>query len=235
MHVPGCDLYHKYSIVRTDMDAEINQAWTDLLDWFRGGTRIVYQKGEVIIRPEVEPPGVFLLTDGFLKVYTLTKQGDQNIRGFKKPGHLFPLVWAIQKDQQDTYYQAVTEIESFRRSRDEFNAYIEETPQLGVAVLRQVAEWFARHADRINNLEFRFARERIAYRLHSLAKQYGEDTPSSGRRILLPIKQSELADSVNVTRETASRELRRLRKKKIISYTDNTYFINDIEQLKKEF
>lgn len=213
---------------------ETDRAWQDLLKWFRSGTQISYKKNEIVIRPEDVPRDVFLLTSGTVKVYALTRQGDENIRVFKKPGDVFPLVWAMRPVKRSSYYEALEDVIVYRRSRRELHSYITSNQDAGLALLDQFTEMYIEYADRINNLEFRYARERIAYRLVSLMDTFGKKT-GKGIEIQLPIRQIELADTTNVTRETASRELLRLKKRGVINYRDSHYVVIDPDALKKEY
>ncbi len=234
-----CDFYHiclqlngTKVLIGDTMDT--TTSWADLVAWFHGGTKISYKKGEIIIRPEDKPRDVFLMSSGWVKVYELTSQGDENIVNFKQEGDVFPLIWASTPIQRDTYYETTRDVVTYRRSLKAFNQYILENKDVAFALMERLAELYLVCSNRIHNLEFRYARERMAYRLNSLTEQYGKKT-GRGIEIELPIKQLELADSINVTRETASRELLRLRKKKIIDYDNSTYIVLNRTALKKEF
>ncbi len=213
---------------------ETEQAWQDLLTWFGGGTQITFKKNEILIRPEDSPRDLFFLESGNVKVYSLTSQGDENIRIFKAAGDVFPLVWAMRPVRRDMYFEAIEDLIVRRRSRKQLMEYINQHSIVGLALLEKFTDMYIASTERINNLEFRYARERIAYRLMFLAKVFGDKT-ALGTHINLPIRQMELADTINVTRETASRELRRLRRLNIISYKDNDYTILDDERLRKEY
>lgn len=213
---------------------ETEQAWQDLLKWFRSGTQISYKKGEILLRPEDRPRDIFLLESGIVKVYSLTKQGDENIRVFKRREDVFPLIWAMKPVRRNAYYEVLEDVVVFRRSRLELVEYVTNYQGIGLALLDKFTDMYMQYADRINNLQFRYARERIAYRLISLMKSYGVKD-ARGTTIDLPIRQIELADTTNVTRETASRELLRLKKRGVIAYKDTKYTILKPDLLRKEY
>ena len=48
----------------------------ELLEMFKTGSRVTYARGETIIRPEETPQGVFLIEEGFVKSFDITKYGD---------------------------------------------------------------------------------------------------------------------------------------------------------------
>lgn len=215
------------------MQNTADDAWKELEKQFHAGTKIHYRKGEIVIRPEEIPHGVHYLEQGFLKAYTITRNGQENIRDFKVAGSIFPLVWAITGRQHIAYFEAISDVVIYRLDRKAFIKYVRNNPDVMFSFLNQLIWAYEFYADRINNLCYRYARERIAYRLMTLAQHFSTKH-GTHRTIDIPIRQSELADSVNVTRETASRELRRLRNKDVIEYKDAVYTIKDIESLIKE-
>ena len=59
------------------------ERWPEIEEWFAGGTKVSFKKGEIILRPEDKPDDVYLILDGYVKAYSLTRMGDENIRVFK--------------------------------------------------------------------------------------------------------------------------------------------------------
>lgn len=205
----------------------MQSGWQHLAEEFmNNGTRIEYRKDEIVIRPEIDPPGVFFVHNGYLKVYEVTKTGAENINTFKQPGTLFPMLWANGNSHREVYIQAISTTVTYRLSRNHYRQYLEKHPKAMEDSLQRMVMLYEAYTDRIQNLEYRYARERIAYRLLSLAHRYGDKR--GGKYVIkLPIRQAEFADSINVTRETASRELGKLRAKGLIDYTDTHYVILD--------
>lgn len=76
------------------------------------------------------------------------------------------------------------------------------------------------------------ARGRIIAELISLAERFGE---SHGNRILIeaPITHQDIADSINMTRETASRALEQLFEERLMGQgqTDHLFKVCDISKL----
>ena len=226
-----CELDHRLCYTESVMPTR--NAWKELANHFlKNGTRIEFKKDEIVVRPELTPPGVFFVDSGYLKVYELTRGGDENIRTFKQPGNLFPLLWAINGGGRESYTQAITPVVAYRLSRTQYLEYLDSHPQAMRDTLTKMVYLYEAYSDRIHNLEYRYAKERIAYRLLSLAKRYGKK--NNGKiDILLPIRQGEFADSINVTRETASRELGKFKKLGLIDYSETKYVILDEAGLDK--
>jgi CRP-like cAMP-binding protein len=87
------------------------------------------------------------------------------------------------------------------------------------------------HSERIINLEYRTVRERLVSFLLTMSNRFGVKT-KDGLVIEVPLKQQDIASSINASRETTSRELTGLERKGLISNSQPTIIIKDIEALK---
>lgn len=205
--------------------AEMNK----LLEFFEGKRQLTYRKGDAIIRPEDSPGGVYYIVKGYVKAYSITKYGEENLLVIRAKGDFFPLIWAFTAQHRDVCYEAMDEVIVQRCTREELLAYLVENPILYTVMLDMAVEAYRTHAERVNTLEYRTVRERIISYLLFLAHHFGKETPE-GTELHVPIRRQDIAASINATRETTSRELNALTKKGLIA--QNTYIIlKDIEKL----
>ena len=115
--------------------------WKLLADEFvNEGTLIEFRRDEIVIRPEITPPGVFFVDKGHFKVYELTKMGNENIHTFKQPGNIFPMRWAIVGRQRDTYTQAISDVSVYRLSAIYFREFLKSKPQVMTDTLKNIVE-----------------------------------------------------------------------------------------------
>jgi CRP-like cAMP-binding protein len=80
------------------------------------------------------------------------------------------------------------------------------------------------------NLEYRTVRERLISFLLTMSIRFGKKT-IMGTTINVPLRQQDIASSINASRETTSRELTALEKKGLIT-TPGLIVLRDIEKLK---
>lgn len=66
-----------------------------LVDFFHTGRKLQYGKGEFIVRPGEETPGVFYIEHGLVKTYDITKYGEENLLILRKDGEFLGLTRAI--------------------------------------------------------------------------------------------------------------------------------------------
>ena len=198
-----------------------------LIDFFQAGTIIKYKKGEIIIRPEDTPRGVHLVKSGFIKSYSISKTGQISVRVIKKKGNILPIVWSLTGISRDVYMEAMNDVVLYRVSRSDFTKFVDETPGISKHIINDMVELYLLYDARIANLEYRYAYDRIIAQLLLLAKQFGKKQ-GQGVLIDLPIRHHDIADLVNATRETVSRELAKMERKKLISYKDRKIIIKSM-------
>ncbi len=201
-----------------------------LVKLFHRGTRLTYQKGEFIIRPGETPTGVFYIEHGLVKAYDITKYGEENLLIIRKNQEIFPLIWAVTKQERDVIYQTLSETVLWRISRQDFEEYFKDANSPLAPLLDMTMEMYRIHSERIINLEYRTVRERLVSFILTMSNRFGVKT-KSGTVLFVPLKQQDIASSINASRETTSRELTVLHKKGIID-SDHYITIKDFDKLK---
>lgn len=198
---------------------------------FYASSRIQYKKGETIIRPEENPAGIYLIEWGFVKAYTITKYGEENLLLIRGSGSIFPLIWAFTGEHRQVTYEAMEETSLWRVSRSEYLEFLDNNPEVMPIILDMAIEAYRLHSERVMTLSYRTARERIVSFLLLSSERFGV-MQEDGLVINAPFKQSDIASSVNATRETTSRELSTLRKKGLIKMKNGRIVICNAEELR---
>lgn len=188
-----------------------------LIDFFHTGARLEYKKGESIIGPEEDPRGVLYIESGIVKSYDITKYGEENLLIIRKSGEIIGLTWAITGEPKRILNAAIAPTVVWLISRPKFLEFMRTQPAAVLPILDTVTYMYKLHSDRIMTLEYRTVRERLASFLISASQRFGKKT-SKGITILAPLKQQDIASSINATRETTSRALRYLQDHGIILY-----------------
>lgn len=210
-----------------------------LLTFFARSKPYRYAPGEAILRADDTPSGVYWIEKGFVKVYSITEEGNEKLHIIYKTGELFPLIWVFSNVTKDVFYEAFGEVVLRRSSKEEFLAFLKTscTNLRGCSLLfelvERVIDLLDVHIDRVDNLEITKAYPRLVAMLLHLAKRFGR---KEGKSIKIDIRltHSDIANSVNMTRETASREMERLQRKGLIKYQVKLIIIKNIEELKEE-
>ena len=201
-------------------------------DFFHKGTRRNYKKGEFIIRPGESPPGVFYIEHGLVRVYDITKYGEENLLIIRREGELLALTWTITGDDRHIIYQALAPTVVWRVQREDFIKFVRKHPVVALPLLDMVTNMYRRHSERILNLEYRTVRERLISFLLTMAKRFGQET-EDGVVIDVPLRHQDIASSINSSRETPSREMSYLERKGLVKSKQLYITIKDIEKLRE--
>ena len=213
-----------------DMLATIKQT-AELVDFFRKkGLKAFYRKDDFIIRPGEIPPGIFYITEGLVKAYDITRYGDENLLIIRKEHELFPLIWAITGQERHVIYRALIPTTTLRISREDFVGFMHQNPEIMAPLMDMTVEMYRLHSERIINLEYRSVRERVISFLLTMAQRFGTKN-SDGELIDVPLKQQDIASSINASRETTSRELASLERKGLIFNHSSRILLKDTRRL----
>lgn len=202
-----------------------------LVDFFRTGTKLTFDKGEFIVRPGADPPGLFYIESGLVKTYDITKYGEENLLMMRKDGEIIGLTWAITDTNRHVINMAMSPTTVWLVPRDTFIEYIREHPESCLPVADTVTEMYRVHSERIMTLEYRTVRERLASFLLGMADRFGRPV-DGGTLIDTPLKHQDIASSISATRETTSRAISELDRKGVIHGEQSRFTVIDAAALR---
>jgi CRP/FNR family transcriptional regulator len=204
----------------------------ELFDYFHTGRKLQFEKGEMVLRAGDEPRGVYLIEQGYMKVYSLAKDGTEHTHVMYEAGDIFPVIWIFKDAIRNVYYQASSTLTVWIVPKDDFKQFISTNTKTAMMLLEQVTDMFRLYAGRIDNLMYSNSYERTAYRLLSLMDRLGEEQ-GGGWAITAPVTHQDIASSVNLTRETVSRCMQRLKRHGLIEVDDHRIMIKNVAGLMK--
>lgn len=192
-----------------------------------------YKKGEMLIRADDDPQGIFCLTKGHVRQYTISKAGFELTLHILKPISYFPMVWAINGTPNVYFFEALTAVEVGRAPRDQVVNFIKDKPTIIFELMSELLEDYAETLTRVEHLVFSDAYRRVISVLIYIAKHFGQDH-KRGTIVRHRFTQQDIATLVGVTRETANNEMVKLEKKGLISYIDHSILFENIDKLNAE-
>ncbi|HEX8966129.1 MAG TPA: Crp/Fnr family transcriptional regulator [Patescibacteria group bacterium] len=205
-----------------------------LLNTFFGKQRQkVFKKGQIILHVDNYNGDVFYLDSGFMKVYSLGVNGDERIYAFYKPQIIFPILYVFNNIKKEIVYEAMNNVTVKVAKKEEFLLYIKNDANALFETTQAIVNVLNIYVGRIDNLEFGKSYPRLIFRLLSLAKHFGL---KAGEQITikLPITHKDLANTLSITRETTSREIEVLLKKRLLKWEKRLFVIPNIKKLEKE-
>jgi CRP/FNR family transcriptional regulator len=203
-----------------------------LVNLFHEGRKLHYDKGEFIIRPGETPPGVFLIESGLVKSYDITKYGEENLLIIRKSGEVIALTIAITGEERDIIYSALEPTTVWLISRRKFLNHIQAHPEISLPILDMVTNMYKLHSQRILNLEYRSVRERLISFLLNTAERFGETNKDGSIQISAPLRQQDIASSINATRETTGRQLAYLERHGLVTKQQSLLTLHNLPKLR---
>jgi CRP/FNR family cyclic AMP-dependent transcriptional regulator len=203
-----------------------------LVNLFHQGTRLLYEKGEFVIRPGGPPQGVFYILKGLVKAYDITKYGEENLLIIRKPGEIIGLTWSVTGEDRHIIYATLAQTELLQISREQFTSFVRTNPAAALPLVDMLVDMYRLHSERILNLEYRTVRERLVSFLLSMAKRFGKESPD-GIVLEVPLRHQDIASSISATRESVGRELAAFERQGLVGNRQLTITLKDVPRLRK--
>lgn len=203
--------------------------------FFSGFKFLKFKKGEIIIQAGATPSGIFYLVKGIVKQYSISKEGDELTLNVFRPPSFFPMMWAISGIDNRYYFEAATPTEIWRAPKKEVILFLKREPEVLYDLTNRLFVGMSGLLTRMEYLMSGNAYLKTIIVLLIFAKRFGRK--KSLTHIIIPIRltHKDIASYAGVSRETVSRELKMMEKKKLLSYRGNILVINDIRKLEEEF
>jgi CRP-like cAMP-binding protein len=189
-----------------------------------------YKKGEILIRAEDSPQGVFYLKAGNVKQYTISRKGDELAINIFKPSSFFPMSWAINETANVYFFEAMTDAEVYLAPKEETVKFIQNNPDVLFDLMKRVYKGVDGILTRMTYLMGGNAYGRLITELLIYAKRFGKGK----NEVEITISEKDLAAQSGMTRETVSREMKILKDKGIITLTNSKLTIKSLQKLEYE-
>ena len=202
-----------------------------LIQFFDGGHSLSYKKGEYVIRPGEPLTSIFFVKQGFIKAFNISKYGEENFLIIRKENELFPLIWAVTKQERDIVYEALTNCTVQRVDQQTFDDFLKQNPAALPPMVDIITEMYRIHSERLITLQYRTVRERLISFLLSMADRFGI-TKSDSITIAVPLRHQDIGSSINASRETITRELAYLERNGLVSSQAPYLTLVNVKKLK---
>lgn len=198
---------------------------------FSSGRKFSYKKGEIIQRANETPRGVYFLSKGFVKEYTLSRDGSEHLTIVYEPGDLFSVNWIFLDITPNVYRQAHSDAEVYQLQKDDFTAGLAHDTLIQQELLMLMMAQVHMLSSRVENLTFNNAYDKVAYHLIHLAGRFGVPH-KNGWFITLPFRHQQIAESLSMSRETATRMMTKIEKQgHVIQDGKGHYILRNVSAL----
>jgi CRP-like cAMP-binding protein len=177
------------------------------------------------------PPGVFYLVAGEVRLYDIARNGDEIVLHVYKPGSFFPTPKALMNYSDEFFYEAGSAVVVRLAPVSEFIPFLKKNPQLLFDLFGNALLFVNGLMKRLRYLMKGSARELVLFELLLACKRFGSLTE---RGYFLNIPEEEFAMRTGLSRETVSREMRKLEKAGCITIGYRNVTITNIASLEDQ-
>ncbi len=201
-----------------------------LNNFFSKYKKYSYKKGEVILRGGDAPQGVYFIDKGYVRDYSISKDGEELTLIIFKPKDFFPMQWVFNNKINQHGFEAMTTVDLWRCPKEDFINFIKENPEIFFELTSHITLRLSGIMQRMEYLVFGNAHEKVASILMICVERFGE---KKGKQILIPISLThrDLAMLIGMTRETVSIEVKKLERKGIIGYKKHLIVVKNVKKL----
>lgn len=189
-----------------------------------------YKKGQILIYAGEDPPGIIYLAKGEVRQYDILHNGDEvEVNAFKSPT-FFPMAWAITQTSNEYFFEAKTNITVRVAPADKTVAFIRENPDVTFNLLSRLYSGTNGMQRRMVLLMGGSAESRTIFELIIACRRFGKDHPNGK---MVDLTETELAAKAGLSRETVSRQLKKLVAEKLIDRTYKHILVPDVTKLEE--
>jgi CRP-like cAMP-binding protein len=172
-------------------------------------------KGSMILTQGDEGEALFLIRSGQVKVSVVAEDGREVILSVLGAGSFFGEMALLDDEPRSAHVFAMEESVLLSLRREDFRARLAQSPELGIALLRELSRRLRRADDTITSLMLLDVNGRVAHLLLEMAREEGEAGTTIARRLT----HAAIGQMVGASRETVSRTMRNLVLRNVIAVT----------------
>lgn len=191
-----------------------------------------YPRGQILIFNGDDTDVIYNLVSGRVKQYDVTYRGDEVILNVFKPPAFFPMSMAINKAPNPYIYEAETDIEVRQAPVNATLAFLKSNPDVVFDLLSRVYRGLDGILVRMVYLMASSAKGRLTFELLMTCRRFGEKNEDGSYTIAM--NETDLAARAGLSRETVSREMKKLEKDDLVSIESGKIIVKDFAKLEEK-
>lgn len=192
-------------------------------------------KRNTVIFHENDPATAFYLVKaGRVKIYKVGPDNREQVLSILSEGQIFGDVPAFDGGPYPATAETMTDSEIYLIRSQDFQELVRRYPEMAVKIIRVLGQRLRQSMELVRDLSFKQVPHRLAGLLVKLGNEYGREVGGDGEWILidLPLSRQEMADIVGTSRETVTRELKKMEREGLLKVDRRMITIIDSQRLK---
>lgn len=189
------------------------------------------EKKQPIYFPHEPSSSIFFLKTGRVKISKYSSEGKEMVVAFINPGEVFGEMSYMEEEERTDIALTIEPSLICAINKDDFSRFVEKNPALNKKLTRIIGLKLKSYSERIEDLVFKDARQRV---ISFLLKLSGDTGKQVGDQIFVKpfLKHQDIADLTACARQTVNDVLTDLREKTIIDFDRKKLIINKMVELK---
>lgn len=193
----------------------------------------VYPKGSLLFVEGEQPRGVFILCSGRAKLTTSSSEGKMLIVKIAEPGEVLGVSATILGKPYEVSAETLEPSQLNFIKREDFLRFLNVHPEACMHTAQQLSEKYHSAQREIRSLGLsQTTGEKLAKLLLDWCERDGETTPK-GIRLKVLLTHEEIAQMIGTTRETVTRLLSDLKRRKVIEVEGSTVVVQQKDELQQ--
>ncbi|MBE0428455.1 MAG: Crp/Fnr family transcriptional regulator [Thermoleophilia bacterium] len=206
-------------------DEELDEIVPLLIERKLRGNTVVFHEGDTA-------SAFYLVKTGRVKIYKVSPDGREQVLAILSDGQIFGDVPTFDGGPYPATAETMDDTKIFLIPREDLLGVVRRHPEIAIKVIAVLGQRLRQALELVRDLSFKQVPHRLAGLLLKLADEYGEET-EKGTLINLSLSRQELADIVGTSRETVTRELKKMERNQLLRIDRRYITITDREGLKR--
>ncbi|HEU5231644.1 MAG TPA: Crp/Fnr family transcriptional regulator [Terriglobales bacterium] len=219
------------SLLKTQLFSGLTPAERESLS--KRAVRKRYKDGERLFTEGDKCDGLFVVSKGAVRIFKSAPNGREQVLAVEGPGSSIAELPVFDGGDYPASANAVGETEAVFISRQAFQAFCLEHPQVALKVLAVVGSRLRRLVAIVEELSFTTVRQRVIALLVRMAEAEGKRT-ARGIQLSLKAGHQEIAFEIGTVRELVSRNLARLQAEGLIEVDGREVLVKDLAALEAQ-
>jgi CRP/FNR family transcriptional regulator len=167
-------------------------------------------KDDTVIFHEGDPAAAFYLVKlGRVKIYKVASDGREQVLSILGDGQIFGDVPVFDGGPYPATAATMADTEIYQVKREDFEDFVRRHPEVALKLLRVLGQRLRQSMALVRDLSFKQVPHRLAGLLLRLGRDYGSES-DKGTLIDMKLSRQEIAEIVGTSRETVTRELKKM-------------------------
>jgi CRP/FNR family cyclic AMP-dependent transcriptional regulator len=190
-----------------------------------------YPKGQILVFADESPDTIFYIVEGQVRKYDVSYRGDEVIINVFKPPAFFPMSWALNRTPNKYFYKTETPVVLHAIPTDDALAFLNNNPDVTLDLLSRLYKGLEGMYGRLVHLMSGTAKSRLLYELIIECRRFGAGHTDGSH--VLKCNELDLAARSGLSRETVSREMKKLKDNGWVTLLKGDIIVRDISQLEQ--